>query len=1155
MIYNDWRNNDILNKYDFFRKRINETRFFNSYKDEYVDHSYSNDSLKKRQNGVINIDITKKNYSQFTEILYNKTLLKSELFINFVDKNYSGEQILENPSVFVYNNITFYSEKGATLDLSKLKPMSWFINFSFKTNASEKIYIKFENITFKNFLNALSITYMLYITPNGDNYEIMFNNCKFYNVGDLIVNAFTCSTYTKTDPNIIFQNCYFENNKNGILLFSRSALDITNSDESLCSRMYVVNSTFFNCGSIGSTASGLLTFDNCYFKKIKGSLGNVLFDVSVIDGMQKDSHVSVINSYFEDIEIENGVSVISISENKYNISNNYFKNCFSSGDNIITISSINSKLNPSNYIFENNIFENTDTIFRFINSNIQINKIHLKNYETKKTYPLLDISEDVTTGITINNSIFENIKFKINSLIGDIANYSLKNIMLMNITTVSKPIFHFNRKNYKFRNIYVKNLNGNGDMLDSTLFYYDSGSNYSGLNIKNMTVVNSRTNNPLIKIVGENSVFYLENLNITNAKTYGPLIENVSNNSTINIKNSYLINNRNTHIHKCGNIYMKNNINLKIHNSTFNDNNNGGFGGALCLDNIKNLNLEIKDSIFKNNYGLNGGALYLSNKDILDSSDLYNASLIIKNVNFYSNQAENFGGAIYSEYNKLYLSEVSNITFKNNSAFIAGGALYTPNKIESNLILNKEIQYDSNIAQSYGNNISTNPIYAILESEYKNDELIISSGGYLSFLFNLYDDQKNIIEDKTNYYNTILIKLTLFNDKNLYYHINGNVCNFMFGKCTLNNVKIVAIPGKYSLKFEIETNYNITIIADNFNVEITKCKDNEIEIYSRNGILSCETPICHDSCPVGSRATCISANIKNKNSPFINTCKCINGYTGINCDQVIFLNFGEAGTVLILFIFCIFIFYGYELGISDVLTCSDKIKYISSSFSKPEIDPSQKIRKDLLKSYYMEESNDSPDSSNEDIDLYEIQNSSSHYEKNSMTVQSEKIYTVESFNKMLTKLCSLNIELIVSYLVIILLSIISLIISYKYSYSELVKDNNMEWYYKFSIAKIDLFITMVSIIFMIILIIGVKKVWNNIYIFRSDKPKKYFITKTRNNETDEIMSIKMNNIKPKDLMEDYICLYKECSNFLKIKDGKVKLIVNKSNRCLPIENS
>ncbi|OUM62399.1 hypothetical protein PIROE2DRAFT_11306 [Piromyces sp. E2] len=146
-------------------------------------------------------------------MLFDNSSTGSELFFNFTENYYSGIQTMNGATINVFNNMTFYSEKPATIDLLELQPYSWFINFNIGTGLSEKIFIRFKNIIFKNFPNRQYLLYIFYMTTLTDNYQVIFENCSFYNNGDVLINSYSCTVATQEEPQYIFNNCHFEYDK------------------------------------------------------------------------------------------------------------------------------------------------------------------------------------------------------------------------------------------------------------------------------------------------------------------------------------------------------------------------------------------------------------------------------------------------------------------------------------------------------------------------------------------------------------------------------------------------------------------------------------------------------------------------------------------------------------------------------------------------------------------------------------------------------------------------------------------------------------------------------------------------------------------------------------------------------------------------------
>jgi len=214
--------NDILNKwnrsekkldydYDRLNERLKTTLKFN--RTSVINEKFQenlNHFQKRKEGNIIKIDVTKEVYPYLTAILYNSTSSNTELFLNFTEDYYSGDQYIASLSIPVYGNITFYSENSTVIDLLQYRLYTWFLNFNIASRNTEKIVIKFKNITIKNYLSYPFLLYIFYITPSHDNYQFIFENCNFNNVGNVLINYFSCITNTQEEPQYIFNNCNFE---------------------------------------------------------------------------------------------------------------------------------------------------------------------------------------------------------------------------------------------------------------------------------------------------------------------------------------------------------------------------------------------------------------------------------------------------------------------------------------------------------------------------------------------------------------------------------------------------------------------------------------------------------------------------------------------------------------------------------------------------------------------------------------------------------------------------------------------------------------------------------------------------------------------------------------------------------------------------------
>jgi len=340
------------------------------------------------------------------------------------------------------------------------------------------------------------------------------------------------------------------------------------------------------------------------------------------------------------------------------------------------------------------------------------------------------------------------------------------------------------------------------------------------MSIKNLRIHDGISNGPLIKIIGNYNEILLEDSRINNIVSYGSIISNESEKSKVTISNLNFIDNSNTSKLDCSGIYFSNDLNISIKNSKFLNNNSKSNGGAICFDKISNLELNLLTNEFINNKAINGGAIYIKNGNITNMNE--NNSITIEDNTFSDNRADNFGGALYSEFQKMYLAKAINNNFSYNKAGILGGGIFSPNSISENLFNIEDCTFLNNTVNSYINNYTSKPAYILMKPEFSDNLIQIISGAYLNLNFTLYDEFDNLIEDITKYYSSMTLKVVLEEQKNvnksnikndlnnLNYQLVGNVGSFIQGRCELNNLRIFANPNKYNIKFKIE-NYNDNI--------------------------------------------------------------------------------------------------------------------------------------------------------------------------------------------------------------------------------------------------------------------------------------------------------------------------------------------------------
>jgi len=200
---------------------------------------------------------------------------------------------------------------------------------------------------------------------------------------------------------------------------------------------------------------------------------------------------------------------------------------------------------------------------------------------------------------------------------------------------------------------------------------------------------------------------------------------------------------------------------------------------------IKSLNLEILTSQFQNNYSLYGASLDFNS--INNTTQTITNNITISDSKFTNNKAEYFGGAIYSNFENIDLSHITNTTFIGNKAY-AGGAIYIHNE-NFTLIDEKMIKKYilNNTSESHGHNIATKPYQIEFQSEILTDSNInLKIGDNLQLEFELKDQFNQTVIDQSKYYDNIIIKAVIHNEEENEYLLNevlltSNTCYFFKG--------------------------------------------------------------------------------------------------------------------------------------------------------------------------------------------------------------------------------------------------------------------------------------------------------------------------------------------------------------------------------------
>jgi len=194
---------------------------------------------------------------------------------------------------------------------------------------------------------------------------------------------------------------------------------------------------------------------------------------------------------------------------------------------------------------------------------------------------------------------------------------------------------------------------------------------------------------------------------------------------------------------------------------------------------LSNIELNLSSNTFSHNRAVNGGALYIEDGTNIDNTT--NKTISIENNTFNENIAEDFGGAIYTNFNKLNLATTNDNSFSYNTAGIMGGGVYSSCLLNENIFNISNNKIINNTVNSHVENFSSKPKYI---SFNKEKSLNVTIGEYLPLSFTLLDTDNNIVNDYTKYY-SITLKLILESkdiDNIPNYYMTGNIGSFIHGK-------------------------------------------------------------------------------------------------------------------------------------------------------------------------------------------------------------------------------------------------------------------------------------------------------------------------------------------------------------------------------------
>ena len=105
------------------------------------------------------------------------------------------------------------------------------------------------------------------------------------------------------------------------------------------------------------------------------------------------------------------------------------------------------------------------------------------------------------------------------------------NVNFIDIKTNSKALLHIVGKDVYFTNVTAENISCVGDGSNTSMILFDSNNidDFKKFHIFDLNVINSFSNGPLIKTIGNYVEMIIDDSNINKIKTYGPIIETKTN--------------------------------------------------------------------------------------------------------------------------------------------------------------------------------------------------------------------------------------------------------------------------------------------------------------------------------------------------------------------------------------------------------------------------------------------------------------------------------------------------------------------------------------------------------------------------------------------------------------------------------------------------
>ncbi|KAG4091681.1 hypothetical protein H8356DRAFT_1335516 [Neocallimastix lanati (nom. inval.)] len=248
-------------------------------------------------------------------------------------------------------------------------------------------------------------------------------------------------------------------------------------------------------------------------------------------------------------------------------------------------------------IFKNCIFNNSESIVLKVDN--ELTKLNLNNDDVQNNNIIFDFCKFTKLSSSNNKPAFAKLKHE--SELSNIDFMEIHYLMINQKPSLISIEMGENQKYITFHNVSISDINSNGNVM-----------NFKGYNL--------------------NIIF--ENIVISRSESYGEFINNRAENNFIA---TAIIN---TNKFNIGLIYLKNNINIDVSHSIFNDSISYSHG-ILYLDSVKNIDFRINDSSFSGN-SCEYNAKYFGDVIYMDTNKQLNKNytLSITDSKFLNNQAE-----------------------------------------------------------------------------------------------------------------------------------------------------------------------------------------------------------------------------------------------------------------------------------------------------------------------------------------------------------------------------------------------------------------------------------------------------------------------------------------------------------------------------------